>query len=61
MISQMKNRNLTLVHWNESEAEKMASTLREHGWDVILRHSSDQFKMSGLRQNPPAAVVISQR
>jgi hypothetical protein len=57
MIGQ--NQNLYFIHWNEDEAQELADTLPEHAWNVTVHHSSNQFKMGELCQDPPAALVIS--
>jgi FixJ family two-component response regulator len=62
MVSnQHEKKSLYLVHWNEAEAQELSSTLQEQGWRVTVHHSLGQFKMGELRQDPPAAILISLR
>lgn len=59
MRSTKKPDSVLLVHWDDTEARKLAAALREHGWKVALWKPT--LKMSDIKKHPPTAVVISLR
>src|SRR5262245_45994274 len=48
---------LVLVHWHEQEAQELAKSLREQGWNV----RTGEFQMRELKASPPVALVVSLR
>ena len=46
-----------LVHWESTEAEQLAVSLRAVGWQVKVGN----FELKDLKANPPVAVLISLR
>lgn len=48
---------IVLVHWEATEAEGLASALRDLGWSV----RTGPWELKDLKVQPPTAVVISLR
>ncbi len=54
----MTKGRLFLFHWNKSEAEEYANTLRKEGWEVDLEWEDGARGSTAVKLNPPAAVVF---
>ncbi len=54
-----ENRRLYLVHWHGVEANRMAHTLRQLGWQVAVAYKEEEMNLKVVRQQPPKAVIVS--
>jgi len=52
-------RRLVLVHWQQAEAEQMAASVRELGWEVVIESQDGGRAVRRILLDPPAGVLIS--
>ena len=55
------NPSIIFVHWNANEAKELSAPLRKDRWNVQIEYGEGSIKLSKLKSNPPAALVISLR